>query len=165
MKKRILSLSFLLLFVISFLTSCGGVKEFTHCELTLPLGRDFEEKESTDYDLLLSDGKIAVAVTRITFIAGYNQGIPDTYSAKAFANFFMKKSGNGDTVLMLGDVPYFTYTADGKNTEMFYLVTFYRSLNAYFIVTYASKEQDREETEARMFDYVASVYFNDAPKI
>ena len=162
--KKTVSLMLTLVLAFMFFVSCKE-KEFVHCELSLPLGDTFVEIESDDYDLLLSDGEIAVAVTRLTFIAAFNQGIADTYTAKAFANYFMKKSGKSDTLYTLGDIPYYTYTEKGKNTDMFYTVTFYRSLNAYFIVAYASNAQIREKTEPKMLEYAKSLYFNDAPKL
>ena len=62
MKRRIFFLFLIFAFLLCSLVSCTREKEFTHCELTLVLDSSFEEKKSEEYDLLLTDGEIAVKV-------------------------------------------------------------------------------------------------------
>ncbi len=153
----------MLTILFSALVSCTDEKEFVHCELTLVLDKSFKEEESLEYDLLLSNGTIAVSLTRISFEAGFESGIPETLTPKGFAAFFMNKSGKSEELLMHGDLPYYTYTesVDGKN--IFYTVTFYRSLHAYFMVAYATPLQNKDELDAKMLWYAERAYFNDAP--
>ena len=165
MKERLFSLFLILTFIPCFLVSCTGEKKFTHCEMTLVLDESFSEEESEDFDLLVTNDDIAISLIRISFEAGFNQGISDTYTAKGFAAFFMHKSEKSDTLLMHGDVPYYTYTENTKEHDVFYTVTFYRSYNAYFVVAYAVPEWKKDELGEKLLDYAAKVYFNDAPEI
>lgn len=165
MKGRILSLFLILTLIFTCLVSCSDVREFTHCELTLVLDKSFEEEESDDFDLLLTNGDVAVSLIRITFEAGFNQGISDTYTAKGFAAFFMNKSGKSEEIYEYGDVPYYTYTETSGDREIFYTVTFYRSFNAYFIVAYATGAKYKDGYPEQFLEYALNAYFNDAPDI
>ena len=150
---------------ITLIPSCSDKNEFSHCELTLVLEDGFSEIESSDFDLLLSNGDVAVSVNRISFAAGFNQGISDTYTAKGFAAFFMHQSKKSDELFMYGDVPYYTYTEKGENKELFYTVTFYRSKNAYFTVAYATDVQNKDLWSSKFLEFAENAYFNDASEI
>ena len=169
MKGRFLSLFLILTLLAASLLSCKdsvAEKEFSHCELTLVLDGSFSEERSEDFDMLVTNGDIAVSLIRISFEAGFSQGISDTYTAKNFAAFFMNKSEKSDNLLMHGDVPYYTYTESISGTEpVFYTVTFYRSHHAYFVVAYAVAEKNKSKFEAKVLQYAEAAYFNDAPII
>lgn len=167
MKERFLCVFLILTLVAAVFVSCKDTdtKEFTHCELTLVLDEDFQTEESDDFDLLLSNGDVAVSLIRISFEAGFNQGISDTYTAKGFAAFFMTKSEKNAELLMFGDVPYYTYTETAGESEIFYTVTFYRSYNAYFVVAYATALENRDILSEKFLEYADNAYFNDAPQI
>ena len=167
MKGRSLSLFLILTSIISLLTSCKDeAKEFVHCEMTLVLDESFSEEESESFDLLLSNGDIVVSLIRISFEAGYGQGISDTYTAKGFAAFFLNKSGKEATLCEEGSVPYYVYTESTEDgAEISYTVSFYRSFNAYFVVTYAVAKENESELSDEILGYLRSAYFNDAPVI
>ena len=168
MKGRFLSLFLIFALSVCLLASCGDSDkkaEFTHCELTLVLDKSFEEEPSEDFDMLVSNGDVAVSLLRISFEAGFKQGISDTYTAKGFAAFFMNKSEKSDTLLMRDDVPYYTYTESVGEREIFYTVTFYRSFDAYFMVAYAIDEKNKDELSEKILEYAEAAYFNNAPQI
>ena len=165
MKGKLLILFLILTFSFSILVSCSDTEEFTHCELTLVLDGDFEEEKSEEYDLLLSNGEVVVSLTRISFEAGFDSGIPETLTPKGFAAFFMHKSGKSEELLMHGDLPYYTYTESINGNDIFYTVTFYRSFNAYFMVAYATPLQNKNEWSHKFLWYAENAYFNDAPEI
>ena len=165
MKRRALSLLLILTFLLGFLISCERERSFTHCELTLVLDDSFEQTESADFDLLISNGDIAVSLIRISFDAALKQGIPDNYSVEKFAKFFMTKSEKSDTLAEHGDVPYYCYTEMVNGRDLFYTVTFYRSYNAYFVVAYATDLRNKEKYEKSFLDYSQRAYFNDAPAL
>ena len=73
--RRVIAVLAVILILISALASCADEREFSHCELTLTVPRDFKKQSSDSYDLLVGNGKVAAGLTRITFIAGVNQGI------------------------------------------------------------------------------------------
>ena len=165
MKRRIASVLLILALSLGFLISCDDENEFTHCELTLVLDDSFAEEESEDFDLLVSNGEVAVSLIRISFDAALKEGIPDTYLPDVFARFFMIKSERGDEVKLYGDVPYYTYTEKVNGRDLFYTVTFYRSYNAYFVVAYATPLEYKDKYSQKFLEYAALAYFNDAPLI
>lgn len=165
MKGKVLILFLILTFSFFALVSCSDTKEFTHCELTLVLDKSFQEQESEEFDLLLSNGDAVISLTRISFEAGFDSGIPDTLTPKGFAAFFMNKSGKSDELLMRGELPYYTYNESVNGSDIFYTVTFYRSYNAYFIVAYATPLQNKNELSEKFLWYAENAYFNDAPEI
>lgn len=165
MKRKIVSLFLILTFSLGFLFSCEEEKTFTHCELTLVLDDSFEREKSADFDLLVSNGEVAVSLIRISFDAALSQGIPDTYSVERFAQFFMIKSEKSDTLLQHGDVPYYSYIETVNSRKLFYTVTFYRSYYAYFVVAYATSTENKDKYASDFLEYSSKAYFNDAPMI
>ena len=163
MKGRLLSLFLILTLLSSLLVSCKESEtcEFTHCEMTLVLDGSFEEEESDDFDLLISNGDAVVSLIRISFEAGFSQGIIDSHTPKSFAAFFMTESGKSEELFTHGDVPYYTYTENG----VFYTVTFYRSHYAYFVITYATTEENKDAFFEKFLLFAENAYFNDAPDI
>lgn len=168
MKGRFLSLFLILTLLTAFMSSCKDTTpkgEFTHCELTLVLDETFSEEETEDFDILLRSGEIAVSLIRISFDAAVKEGIGETYTAKGFAAFFMHKSEKSTELLMHGDVPYYNYTETVSGADVFYTVTFYRSLSAYFIVAYATPDKNKDLYKDKFLIYADNAYFNDAPEI
>ena len=165
MKGRILILFLILTLCFQMLVSCSDEKEFTYCELVLTLDDSFEEENDENSNFTLSNGEIVVDVIRISLDASLDVGISPTYTPRGFAAFFMNKSGKSDELLMRGDIPYYTYVEETNGRELFYTVTFYRSMHAYFAVAYATAAENREAYAERFLEYADSVYFNDAPEI
>ena len=165
MRGKSIILFLIMAFSFFAFVSCSDNVEFAHCELTLVLDDGFEAEKSEEFDLLLSNGDAVVSLTRISFDAGVESGIDETYTAKGFAAFFMNKSGKSEELLMRGDVPYYTYTEKVNGSDIFYTVTFYRSFNAYFMVAYATPLENKNEWSERFLGYAEDAYFNDAPVI
>ena len=165
MKGRVLILFLILTLIAQSLISCESAKEFTYCEMVLTLDKSFEEEEDESFDFIVSNGEVAVSVVRISLDAALDMGISNTYTPKGFAAFFMHKSGKSDELLMRGTIPYYTYTQEGEGREIFYTVTFYRSMHAYFAVAYATDVENKEEAAERFLEYADAVYFTDAPDI
>ena len=152
--------SILLLICTLIFTSCGKT-EYIYCELTLPLSEDFYIDEPTDvYDAVFSNGEAAVAVVRITFSAAYADGIPDTYSPRAFAEFYKLNNGQSDIELKTkGDVPYYTYTLKDGANEFYLMQTFYRSKYAYLIVTYMCPIAAKVSYHMQFLNFATGAYF------
>ena len=165
MKGRILILFLILTLCFQTLVSCTDEKEFTYCEMVFTLDDGFEEESDEDFNFILNNGEIVVSVVRVSLDACLEIGISPTYTPRGFAAFFMNKSGKSDELLMRGDIPYYTYVEETNGREVFYTVTFYRSLHAYFAVAYATEADNREEFAERFLEYADLVYFNDAPDI
>ncbi len=165
MKGRILVLFLILTLCFQMLVSCSNEKEFTYCELVLTLDDSFEEESDEDFDFILSNGETVVSVVRVSLDVSLDIGISPTYTPRGFAAFFMNKSGKSDELLMRGDIPYYIYVEETNGREIFYTVTFYRSIHAYFAVAYATEAENREAFAERFLEYAELVYFSDAPDI
>ena len=165
MKRRIFFLFLVFAFLLCSLVSCTREKEFTHCELTLVLDSSFEEKKSEEYDLLLTDGEIAVSITRISFVIAPTMGFPETDTAKGFAANYMHRTESSDELLTYGNIPYYTYTEEYDGETFFHTFTFYRSYQAYFIVGYSVRGNGTGSYLNKFLKYADAAYFNDAPNI
>ena len=152
-------------FSLGSLVSCSREKEFSHCELTLVLDDSFEEKESEEYDLLLTDGEVVISITRISFVVSPSMGFPETDTSKGFAANYMHRTEGSDELLTYGDVPYYTYTEEYEGAQFFHTYTFYRSYQAYFVVAYSVRGENGEASLDRFLEYADAAYFNDAPVI
>ena len=136
--RKTLSVIMLLSLLVA-LASCRGGDYYTHCELTLPLEKEYERVASESFDAVYSDGRASVYMTRISFDAAFADGIPDTYSALEFARFY--RLNNGHTELEINTsshVPRYSYFGSDGGQELFMMHTFYRTPYAYFIVTYSA---------------------------
>ena len=78
------------------------------------------------FDKCYTNGIYAVGIVRISFEAGFNQGIPETMSAAEFAHFWKTKTDRDAAVETDALTPYYTYEHDerrdddGLNVSMLY---------------------------------------------
>lgn len=126
---------FLLIPLSLSLFSCGS-EDFSHCELHLPLTESYKRTESEGFDAVFTDGVYTVGILRISFDAGFNQGIPETMNAREFALLWQRNSGEDFPVHKDFLTPYYSYFKDGY----FYTRGFYRSKYAYFTVLISAPE-------------------------
>ena len=160
MIKRFLAALLLIASTVAFV-ACSREKSFRHCEIVITLPSDFEDKgESQNFDMLLSNGVASVGIARITFVAGINMGIPETYSAKEFARYFMYSTEVDAEVYFYGDMPYYSYYDESTGDKMFCLATFYRTLYAYVYVVYAVEESFESEWREKFLDIGKNVVFD-----
>ena len=152
----------ILLICTLLFTGCGN-NEYSYCELTIPLPSDFYADEGGEvYDAVFSNGEAAVAIVRITFSAAYADGIPDTYSPRAFAEFYKLNNNQEDIELSVsGDVPYYTYTLSEDTDEYFIMQTFYRSKYAYLIVSYMCPQAAKDSYFPVFLTCAETSYFNE----
>lgn len=154
--KRALSAFLGGLLVISLLVSCSGERSFNHCELYITLPREFEDVGSSDsFDLLLSNGDVSIGIARMSFSAALNNGIADTLTDMAFAEFFIAQSGKQLTVYNRKGVPYVSYSEAHDGKEYYCMASFHRSLYAYFFVLY-STDYDKADTWREDFLNIAT---------
>ena len=178
--KKIASL-ILLLALIPALFSCGGEKKYEYCELILPLNSDFFESEADGVfeirfadgrdvgialtlgsisDTAFANGKIAVAVRRISFSAALDGGIPETLSQKQLAAYMQKETGVGGEIFTAGDAPYYKYKkTDGAGNEYLFVVSAYRSKYAYFTVTYLLAADMEDQLMPEVTEYIRGTGF------
>jgi hypothetical protein len=129
------SLVFLSLILCVSLASCQQ-ELYGHCELSLNLSEEYKITESEGFDKTFTNGTYVVGILRISFNAGFNQGIPETLSAREFAKFWQNKLGVNYDIHNDRVTPYYTYDKDGY----FYISGFYRSKYAYFVVLMSAPE-------------------------
>jgi len=136
--KRVGTLFLVILLVLSF-ASCSKHKtqKYSHCELSIPLTSDFKEVADKDYDVSYSNGKYAVAVLRISFVAAVREGISETMTAHAFGEFWLERCNRRATVKTDG-VSYCEYYDQASGTEFYYMEAFYRTSYAYFVLLFAA---------------------------
>lgn len=159
MIKRILYALILLTFILS-VSSCGE-PEYRHCELVIPLSSEFQEFESEDFDVAYSDGTSVAAIVRISFVAAYNEGIPETLTPTEFGKFWVRKCQRDAEVISESGQSFCTYYEGEEGKEFFYLESFFRSHSAYFVVLFATPKSNEEAGRAEFLDYSSKVYFTE----
>jgi hypothetical protein len=136
--ENVLKKALLLLLLLTFaLGSCGRDVFAEHCEIGIRLPEDFE-KIDTDaaFDLAHSDGELVVGITRLSFDAVYESGIPATVSVREFAELYQVSSGMKQIIYDFGDTVYYSYEIEKNGVIYEYIPTFWRTPYAYFIITF-----------------------------
>ena len=154
-------LSFLVVLSLCFsLFSCSDEKgaPYSHCEFVIPLSEDFYEVENKDFDVSYSNDEYVVAVLRISFVAGINEGIPETLTPYEFGRFWVEKCDRGAYVND-GEIAYCEYYDASGIKELYYLEAFFRSQYAYFVVLFASDSEKDDEAREEFLNYASGVYF------
>lgn len=157
MVKRIF-LALISLIVILSSVSCGEPK-YKHCELVIPLDSDFKETENENFDATFTNGETIVAIVRISFVAAYSEGIPETLTPSEFGKFWLKKCARDAELINEDGISYSTYTEEQNGREYFYLESFLRSHSAYFVVLFATESSNKEEGRAEFLSYTKGIYF------
>ena len=157
MIKRIVCIALSLIIILSIF-SCGGPK-YKYCELVIPLDSDFEKTENENFDASFTDGKTVVAIVRISFVAAYNEGIPETLTPYEFGKFWLIKCGRDAEVITNDGVSFCTYYENQNENEYFYLESFLRSHSAYFVVLFATVKSNEQAGRAEFLDYLRKIYF------
>ena len=134
--RRTLSLLLCILMTL-FAVSCSSDVRAEHCELGIVLPAGFE-KIDTDlaFDLAYSDGEMVVGITRLSFDAVYESGIPATVSIREFAELYQMSSGMKQIIYDFGDTVFYSYTKIGSGTAYQYVPTFYKTPYAFFVITF-----------------------------
>ncbi len=168
MAKALRPLAALLLLALLFsLISCAP--RYQHCELGIRLRETYKDY-STDgaYDVAYSDGSMIVGMLRFSFAACLEASIPITMTQQKWAEFYLKraeKMENLSEISERGDTPYFTYNQRGNDGKTYrYLVSFYITPNAYFVITFIFMEDYAENLMAEALGYIDTVYLVDGYK-
>lgn len=154
MRKIVLIILIVVLSLLSF--SCGKEK-FGHAEMRIPLNSDFESLEIDGYDVAYSNGEKVVAAMRISFEAGFNQGIPETFTPTEFAAFYLKEVGRNEEVERDGYLAFCDYKVTDGEVDYYYLISFYRTKFAYFVVLFSAPDGDN--LRADFLEMANSIYF------
>ena len=157
-------ISFLLCFALIFsLFSCGAENgsPYSHCEYTIPLSSDFYKTENPEYDVSFTNGTEYVAILRLSYAAAVKSGIPETYSADEFGDYWLKECGRTCDMLKYGDIDYCDYIDSANGGEFYYLAVFYRSKNAYFVVLFATNADSVGESKGKFLKFADEAYFTD----
>lgn len=157
MIKRIVCV-FLSLIIILSLASCGAEK-YKYCELVIPLDSDFRKTKNENFDASFTDGESVVAIVRISFVAAYKEGIPETLTPNEFGKFWLRKCGREAEVAVEDGVSFSTYYEKQNESEYFYLESFLRSHSAYFVVLFATAKSNEEAGRAKFLEYTKGIYF------
>ena len=159
MFKRIFALLCSIALCFSFIScSRNNGAKYSHCEFVIPLTEDFYKVENKDFDVSDSTGDYAVAILRISFVAGINEGIPETLTPYEFGRFWVEKC---DRVAYVndGELAYCEYYDASGVRELYYLEAFFRSRYAYFVVLFAADSEKDDSARSAFLDYASGVYF------
>ena len=155
MLKKILCAVLLIATVIT-VTACEKPKSFTYADITLTFDKDFREEKSDDYDMLLTNGEVTAALTRLSFVDALNQNISAAMREEEFAKYLLLKSGKDMEVLRRGDYAYYTYREKTSSGELYCMATFYRTAYAYVVVLYATSVTLETKYSEKFFEYADS---------
>ncbi len=159
MIKRVLCLFLTAVLSLSVI-SCEKKHKYSHCELVLPLTSDYQRVENENFDVAYSNGKSMVAALRISFVAGMNEGIPETLTTVEFRDLWLDRL-NREAILFDEEITYCEYYDGEDENEIYYLEAFYRSRYAYFVVLFATNVRNEENGRREFLSYIDKIYFLD----
>ena len=158
---RAVALLLALVFALGSLISCAP--HYGHCELGIRLRETYKDYDTGGaYDVAYSDGTMIVGVLRFSFAACLEASIPITMTQHKWAEFYIKRAEGMENLSEIkteGDTPYFTYNQRGNDSVSYrYLVSFYITPNAYFVITFIYAEGYADKLEPEALGYIRSVY-------
>lgn len=169
MKYRSFIIVLLVLSLLIAATSCKKEKAddgntVQYCELCLTLSDGFEPYDSDGaFDVAYYDGNAIVGMTRYSFVNCIEYGFLSTLDPMRFAEVHLEKTEKKDiTVMQDGDVPYYCYTlTNSSENKYFYMLTFYRTPYAYFVITYVTPAERSEQMKDVFLKYAQSARIDD----
>lgn len=175
--------SALALLSVIFSVSCQSTRAYQHCEIILNLPKGYVERDPKEpliiedaggiphaflmsnaekTDLLLSDSRSVVALTRISHDAAIKDGIVPVGSALDFAKLYRDLSGVEAEVYQHSEIPYYVYTlTSDKGVEFSFMATFYRTPFAYFVVLYVAASDVFSDIDEDFLSYASDVRFGE----
>lgn len=158
--KKIVAI-ILLLATLFALLSCE--KRYEYCEFGLKLTSDYEESDLKEtFDKAYTNGSVLIGINRMSFDACLENGILPTHTPKKFASIYKEnidKTDKTGELLVSGDVPFFTYKRSSDGVEYLYVMTFYVSQYAYFVVTFISPNTDEGALVTEFLRIANTMYF------
>ena len=158
MKNRIVTSVVLLIALLFLFAGCERMKPIEYCELGIVLDVDFKPYDSEGaFDAAYADGDVIVGIMRYSFVDCEEYGLLSTHTPEKLAEVYLDQSnGNKDIeILKTGDVPYYYYTS---SEGYVYLVSFYRTPYAYFIITYIAPVVNFADQYDDILEYMESAY-------
>ncbi len=171
----------MLVILIFNLTCCGDKNSYQHCEMIISLPDGYEAVSPDEpfiiydasgaaniftlsnvgsIDMAFMDSVSVVSLCRISKEAAYDEGIPPIMSQLEFAKFYLGTSGVVAKVMTHLDIPYYTYTkTSDSGGEFNFLMTFYTTPNAYFIVSYITTADRASAQKESFLDIAERVSF------
>ena len=149
----------ILLIAVSLALASCDEDFYGHAELRISLSEDFREFEAESFDAAYTNGRALVGILRVSFEAGFNEGIPDMLTPEQFARFYKTATGREAQINTHENTPYYEYTELQEGVKNSYLASFYRSRYAYFAVIFATPERFYEEQKPQFLSYTETVIF------
>lgn len=160
--KKGVSLILALSLVTLFIFSCErdkGVK-YSHCEIEITLSESFSEYEAKEsFDLAFTDGRMIVGVQRLSFDAGIEDNVPATLTPLTFAEYYLHRTGTEAEIFEYGYVPYAVFTMSEALESYCYLLSFYRTDYAYFIITFITAHTMNDNVKDEIFGIIDTVKY------
>ena len=143
--------------------SCRRQDLYEYCEFGLKLSSDYYETDLKEtFDKAYTNDRVLIGINRMSFDACLENGILPTHTPKKFAGLYKERVEQSDEtseVFELGDVPFFTYKRVSDGVEYLYVMTFYCSQYAYFVVTFISPNTDEGALVTEFLEIANTMYF------
>ncbi len=161
MIKRTVAAILLTVIMLSAFISCAEEKEepgFGHAELVLPLPFGYVPDSEINFDKAYSNGETKVAVLRISFEAASRKGISVNFTPEEYGKHWLIENERDSYVR--SDPSGFAY-CDYTELDTYHLAAFFRSLNAYFVVIFATAAELGTENREGYVSICREVRFTD----
>ena len=156
-------LSFLLLLSVLILSSaCGSrAKTLSHkyCEIEITLPERFSECEVDGYDVALTDTRLIVGIQRLSFDAGLEDNVPATLTPLVFREYYLNRTGTAAELSAHGYIPLASFALSASGVNYSYLLSFYRTDYAYFIITFITEGAMTESLKEDVYSYIDTVIY------
>ena len=158
---RSVAFTLAIILILSVLCSCKESKSARkYCEIEIVLPESFEDyQEDKVFDAAYTDGELIVGIQRLSFDAGLEDGVPATLTPKSFAGYYLKRTETKAEILEHGYVPYAIFTMETGLGAYDYLLSFYRTDYAYFIITFIAVSPISDYRYEEIFGYIDTVVY------
>ena len=171
MKKINRLFSFLIVLVVAITAvACGDVtpKTFSDSGISITLDSSFEKKTVEGRTLCYSNKDESVFVTKEPFSAFAGTSISQYSSLLEYTELVLENNRLSAQITERDSYIFFEYEREveteafcfSKKQKVSYLAVTYKSGSAFWLVQFACKSDDYDQTKDRFFGYADSVTFN-----
>ena len=147
--------------LLTLFVSCQKDSTVTHkyCEIEITLPDRFSEYEAESFDLALTDTRLIVGIQRLSFDAGLEDNVPATLTPLVFREYYLNRTGTTAELSTHGYIPLASFTLSASGVTYSYLLSFYRTDYAYFIITFITEGGMTESLKEDVYSYIDTVIY------
>ena len=134
-------------------------KEITCRDMTMTLTESFDKFTEDDFDACYSSNDVAVYILEESFSLAPEFG---NYTVREYIDLVKYANGDNGPVLTHGDLVYYTYTwTNPKYNETYVYYAFaYKEDDAFWLIQFATFEDNLDEYEEKFFEWASGVQFS-----